>query len=168
MSEKTPKTSRRCKTIYWQTFLLTSSVVALTLALLGASFFALSYTYTRSQKETDMRAKAEVVSRMVSAYLTGGSLSGMQELAAFAASVTNENYLICNLQGNVLMTTDETLAGREAVLPEGMTDRILSGKDAIASTTLGGIYEDKHFAVGVPIESMGQTVGVVLAVTGAL
>ena len=158
---------RRFQTIYWQNFLLTAGVVVLTLVLLGMSFFALSYTYTRNDREADMRGKASVVSRMVSSYVTGGSLSGMRELASFAASVTEEDFLICNLQGNVLLTTDASLEGRVLTLPEGMVDSILSGSDGFDRTTLGGIYPGKHFAVGVPIFSMGQTVGVVLAVTEA-
>lgn len=172
MSETTEKqkklrTPRRFRTIYWQNFLLTAGVTALTLALLGISFFTLSYSYTRSEREKDMRAKAEVVSRMVSSYVTGGSLSGMRELASFAASVTDEDFLICNLQGNVLLTSDETLEGRVLTLPEGMVNDVLSKRDSFDRTTLGEVYAAKHFAVGVPIESMGQTVGIVLAVTEA-
>jgi signal transduction histidine kinase len=158
--------SARFRTIYWQNFLLTAGVVLLTLLLLGASFFALSYNYTRNEREADMRAKAEVVSRMVSAYVNGGSLAGMQQLASFAASVTNAEFLICNLQGNVLLTSDPALEGRVLVLPDGMVTGVLGGS-SFDHTTLGGIYAEKHFAVGVPIESMGQTVGVVLAVTEA-
>ena len=158
---------QRFKTIYWQNFMLTAGVVLLTLVLLGMSFFALSYSYSRSEREAEMRTKAAVVSRMVSAYVTGGSLTDMRELATFAASVTDENFLICSLTGNVLLTSDPSLEGRVLALPEGMTDSILSGDDAFEHTTLGSIYADKHFAVGVPIESMGQTVGVVLAVTEA-
>ncbi len=158
---------RRIKTIYWQNFLMTAGVVLLTLVLLGMSFFALSYRYTRNEREADMRAKADVVSRMVSAYVTGGSLAGMRELATFAASVTEENFLICNLDGNVLLTSDASLEGRVLTLPQGMARAILAGEDSFDRTTLGDIYADKHFAVGVPIHSMGQTVGVVLAVTEA-
>ena len=158
---------RRFQTIYWQNFMLTASVVVLTLVLLGMSFFALSYTYSRNQREADMRTKAGVVSRMVSSYVTGGSLSGMRELASFAASVTDENFLICNLQGNVLLTSDATLEGRVLTLPAGMPESILRGESSFDRTTLGEIYTGKHFAVGVPIESMGQTVGVVVAVTEA-
>ena len=161
------KLPQRFKTIYWQNFMLTAGVVLLTLVLLGMSFFALSYSYTRNEREADMRAKADIVSRMVSAYVTGGSLADMRQLATFAASVTDENFLICNLQGNVLLTTDASLEGLVLTLPEGMTDSILAGEDSFEKTTLGGIYADKHFAVGVPIGSMGQTVGVVLAVTEA-
>jgi signal transduction histidine kinase len=159
-------TASRFKTIYWQNFTLTAGVVMLTLLLLGASFFALSYNYTRNDRESDMRAKAEVVSRMVSEYVNGGSLVGMQQLASFAASVTNAEFLICNLQGNVLLTSDPALEGRVLVLPEGMVTGILDGA-SYGRTTLGGIYAENRFAVGVPIESMGQTVGIVLAVTDA-
>ena len=158
---------QRFKTIYWQNFLLTAGVVVLTLVLLGMSFFALSYNYTRNAREADMRAKAGVVSRMVSAYVTGGSLAGMQELANFAASVTDQEFLICNLSGNVLLTSDASLEGRVLTLPEGMARRVVEGDDSFEHTTLGSIYADKRFAVGVPIQSMGQTVGVVLAVTEA-
>ncbi|MCR5825924.1 MAG: HAMP domain-containing histidine kinase [Oscillospiraceae bacterium] len=167
MKAKKIQATQCFRTIYWQTFLLTAAVVALTLVLLGTSFFALTYTYTRSQREADMRTKAEVVSRMVSDYVSNGSLAGMRELAYFAASVTEEDFLICNLEGNVLLTSDESLEGRVMTLPEGMTDQILAGEDRLERTTLGDIYTDKYFAVGVPVRSMGQTVGVVLAVTDA-
>ncbi len=157
----------RFKTIYWQNFTLTALVVLLTLVFLGASFFALSYNYTRTEREAEMRGKAEVVSRMVSAYVTGGSLMGIQQLATFAASVTDEDFLICNLSGNVLLTSDASLEGKVLTLPEGMPQAILNGNDSFERTTLGEIYTDRHFAVGVPIVSMGQIVGVVLAVTEA-
>ena len=52
MSEK----KLRVRTIYRQNFLLTTGVVLLTLVLLGVSFFALSYSYTRN-------ARAAAVSR---------------------------------------------------------------------------------------------------------
>ena len=89
---------RRVRTIYRQNFLLTTGVVLLTLVLLGLAFFALSYSYTRSARAADMRAKAGVVSRMVSSYVRNGSLSGMRALAMFAASGTEEDFLICNYQ----------------------------------------------------------------------
>ena len=159
---------RRFQTIYWQNFTVTTGVVVLTLALLGASFFTLSYRYTRSQREADMRTKAEVVARMVSDYVNGGSLAGMRELASFAASVTEENFLICNLNGSVLLTSDPALEGKVLTLPEEITQSVLQGRRrGLPSSTLGGSYADKHIAVGVPIRSMGQIVGLVLAVTDA-
>ena len=155
------------KTIYWQNFMLTAGVVMLTLTILGASFFALSYGYALDERSDAMREKAKIVSNMVSSYVSGGSVSGMQELATFAASVTDEDFLICNANGSVLLTTDAALVNRVLTLPEDVVDKVLHGSEYTDRTTLGGIYADKHFAVGVPIESYGRTVGAVLAVTEA-
>ncbi len=166
-SERKAQFFRRVKTIYWQNFMLTAGVVLLTLLLLGASFFALSYNYMLEERSEQMRSNAEVVSRMVASYVIDGSLSGMQELASFAGSVTDEDFLICNLNGNVLLTSDADLANRVLTLPTELTGSVLEGKGRFERTTLGSIYPEKRFVVGVPIVSMGQTVGIVLAVTEA-
>ena len=50
------------KTIYWQNFMLTAGVVMLTLTILGASFFALSYGYALDERSDEMREKVETVS----------------------------------------------------------------------------------------------------------
>ena len=56
------KVKTRCRTIYWQNFLLTASVVMLTLALLGSAFFALTYSYAIDERSEQMQSKATVVS----------------------------------------------------------------------------------------------------------
>lgn len=63
------KVKTRCRTIYWQNFLLTASVVMLTLALLGSAFFALTYSYAIDERSEQMQSKATVVSHMVSSYM---------------------------------------------------------------------------------------------------
>ena len=164
MKKKIPA---QLKTIYWQNFMLTASVVMLTLVLLGTSFFALSYGYALDERSEEMQDKATVVSGMVSSYVDGGSLSGMKELASFAASVTDEDFLICNSRGNVLLTTDTALVDRVLTLPDSVTERILTEGAYTERTTLGGIYEEKNFVVGVPVYARGQIVGSVLAVSEA-
>ena len=54
---------QKFRTIYWQNFALTASIVMLTLALLGASFFALSYAYAADERSDEMAQKASVVAR---------------------------------------------------------------------------------------------------------
>ena len=44
---------QKFRTIYWQNFALTASIVMLTLALLGASFFALSYAYAADERSDE-------------------------------------------------------------------------------------------------------------------
>ena len=161
------KARTRCRTIYWQNFLLTASVVMLTLALLGSAFFALTYSYAIDERSEEMQSKASVVSHMVSSYMESGSLTGLRELADFASSVTDAQFLICNADGNLLLTTDPSLANRVLTVPKDISEGAMSSEPYAVRTTLGSIYADTHFVVGVPIESGGATVGFVLAVTGA-
>ena len=161
------KVKTRCRTIYWQNFLLTASVVMLTLALLGSAFFALTYSYAIDEHSEQMQSKATVVSHMVSSYMENGSLTGLRELADFASNVTDAEFLICNSDGNLLLTTDTTLVNRVLTVPQDVAEGAMSDDTYAVRTTLGDIYEDTHFVVGVPIVSEGATVGFVLAVTGA-
>ena len=161
------KARMRCRTIYWQNFLLTASVVMLTLALLGSAFFALTYSYAIDERSEEMQSKASVVSHMVSSYMESGSLTGLRELADFASSATDAQFLICNTDGNLLLTTDPSLANRVLTVPKDVSEGAMSSEPYAVRTTLGSIYADTHFVVGVPIESGGATVGFVLAVTGA-
>lgn len=161
------KIKKRCLTIYWQNFMLTASVVMLTLALLGSAFFALTYSYAVDERSEQMQSKATIVSHMVSSYIESGSLTGLRELANFASNVTGAQFLICNTDGDLLLTTDPTLANRVLTMPQEVIDGAMSGDAYTTRTTLGGIYEETHFVVGVPIESNGALVGFVLAVTGA-
>ena len=41
---------QKYRTIYWQNFSLSAGIVMLTLAMLGISFFALSYAYAVDEK----------------------------------------------------------------------------------------------------------------------
>ena len=161
------KIKKRCLTISWQNFMLTASVVMLTLALLGSAFFALTYSYAVDERSEQMQSKATIVSHMVSSYIESGSLTGLRELANFASNVTDAQFLICNTDGDLLLTTDPTLANRVLTMPQEVIDGAMSGDAYTTRTTLGGIYEETHFVVGVPIESNGALVGFVLAVTGA-
>ena len=156
---------QKFRTIYWQNFALTASIVMLTLALLGASFFALSYAYAADERSDEMAQKASVVARLVASYASSGDVRGMREMAGVAASMTDVDFLVCSTEGSVLLTTDENLVDHVLTVPSDVMETALSGERYSARTTLGGIYESKRFVVGVPIESDIWTVGAVFAVT---
>lgn len=156
---------QKLRTIYWQNFALTASIVMLTLALLGASFFALSYAYAADERSDEMAQKASVVARLVASYASSGDVRDMREMAGVAASMTDVDFLVCSTEGSVLLTTDENLVDHVLTVPSDVMETALSGERYSARTTLGGIYESKRFVVGVPIESDIWTVGAVFAVT---
>ena len=93
----------RFKGIYWRTFTVTVGMVALTLVLLGASFFALTYSYIMSEKRGELEDKAEVIAQMaVGVYnnkrdvfhLISGMRSDIEELVDVAKRMSDTEFLV--------------------------------------------------------------------------
>ena len=157
------------KSLYWQQFMLTAGLVLLTMVLLGVSFFALSYNYTLSERRDEMETRATLVARMSVDFLrseVGGDVQkDLQDLAGVASLMSDVNFLICNDQGNVLLTSDERLVGRVVTLPADIMSRIVD-KGTFEGAHTVGVYEHKQVVVGVPVtETGGGRIGFVLAVT---
>ena len=156
---------QKFRTIYWQNFALTASIVMLTLALLGASFFALSYAYAADERSDEMAQKASVVARLVASYASSGDVRDMREMAGVAASMTDVDFLVCSTEGSVLLTTDADLAGKTVVVPGDITQTVLGSERLYEGRSTVGVYEKKQFVVGVPMtDADGNTLGLVLAV----
>jgi len=161
--------------MYWRQMLLTVSMVLLTLALLGASFFSLSYNYARGQESVEIQSKARVMSQLSVSYLESGRYLDMedlqndpdfQRLASFAAMVSDVHFMICDTQGHVLLTTDRQLDGMSLTIPGEMTRELMEKGSVTARDDLGGIYGQKRVVIGVPAVNplSRETVGEVFAV----
>ena len=163
------KLPQRYKTIYWQNFTLTAGIVLLTMALLGTSFFSLSYAYTIDQRTQEIEERVQVIADTVGQFISGDmrDLQDLRDLARVAASMSEVDFLFCNADGQLLLTTDASLVNRSLSLPADTIKTILAGKEYAKQTTLGTIYETKRFVVGLPIRANGGVCGIVLAVTSA-
>ena len=157
--------------LYWRQFMLTAGMVLLTMALLGVSFYALSYNYTVSEKRQEMRDRALLAAQLSVDYFTAGDDAeraqedALRSLASVASRVTDVNFLICNTDGAVLLTTDPSLGGKSLTVPADITQTVLTGERLYEGRTTAGIYEKKQFVVGVPMtDGEGATLGLVLAV----
>ena len=120
--------------LYWRQMFVTVGMVLLTLFLLGASFFSLSYSYARSQQDDELAAQARVVGQLSVNYLESGRYMDMEELqsdedfqrlATFAATVSEVDFLICDVEGHVLLSTDAALSGLVVTMPADMTEEVL-------------------------------------------
>ena len=167
---------KRFQGIYWRQLFVTAGVVMLTLFLLGASFFSLSYNYAREQKSEEIESRARVMSQLSVSYLESGRYLDMddlrddpdfQRLASFAAVVSDVHFMICDTEGHVLLSTDAALDGMVVTMPEEMTREIVERGSASRRSTLNGLYDSKRFVVGVsavnPISQ--EQVGEVFAVS---
>ena len=121
------KLRKRFQGIYWQQMFVTTGMVMVTLFLLGVSFFSLSYNYTKNQNIENIRSKAVVMGQLSVSYLENGRFMDMEELrtdpdfqklASFAAVVSDAQFMICDTEGHVLLTTDESLSGQVVTMPE--------------------------------------------------
>ena len=151
--------------------MLTAGMVVLTMALLGVSFYALSYNYTVSEKRQEMRDRADLVAQLSVDYLTAGDDAerdqeeALRTLAGVASRMTEVIFLICTADGQVLLTTDSDLAGQSVTVPAEITEKIVSGSGLYEGRSTVGVYEKKQFVVGVPMtDANGNTLGLVLAV----
>lgn len=161
--------SGKFKGLYWRQLFVTAGMVLLTLALLGTSFFALSYNYIRQEKSDELQGKAEIVAEMSAGYLRDGEFlneKDFQRLASFAASVSDVNFMICNPDGEVLLTTDTRLAGQQITIPSSVMETLLQKDSYSKKTDLDGLYEQSRFVVGLPVNDAdeGICVGAVFAV----
>ena len=171
MRDLREKFRRTTDSLYWRQFVVTAGMVLLTMALLGVSFYALSYNYTVSEKRQEMRDRADLVAQLSVDYLTAGDDTerdqeeALRTLAGVASRMTEVDFLICTADGQVLLTTDSTLAGQTVTVPAEITDKIVRDDGLYEGRSTVGVYEKKQFVVGVPMRSEdGATLGLVLAV----
>ena len=145
--------------LYWRQMFVTVGMVLLTLFLLGVSFFSLSYNYARGQQNGELAAQAQVVGQLSASYLENGRYLDMEELqheedfqrlASFAATVSEVDFLICDVKGHVLLSTDASLSGLVVTMPEEMTAEVLEEGISSRRTDVDGLYSNKRFVVGVP------------------
>ncbi len=159
----------RLKGLYWRQMFVTMGTVLLTLVLLGASYSALGYNYARQEKAAEMETRAQAVAQLSAGYLSSGQFSSQQELstlAAFAASVSDVDFFICDTQGHVLLSTDSTVAGKVVTLPADLMQQTIQKGTASSRTKLDGLYAKARLLVGVPVKDQdGQVLGTAFAVS---
>lgn len=159
----------RLKGLYWRQMFVTMGTVLLTLVLLGASYSALGYNYARQEKTAEMGTRVQAVAQLSAGYLSNGQFSSQQELstlAAFAASVSDVDFFICDTQGHVLLSTDSTVAGKVVTLPADLMQQTIQKGTASSRTKLDGLYAKARLLVGVPVKDQdGQVLGAAFAVS---
>ena len=160
--------NRHFQGLYWQQMFITTGMVLLTLALLGAAFFSLSYNYARGERNQELQEKAHVVAVYSRDFLDETQPLGSKDvlrLTGFAASVSDVNFLICATDGTVLLSTDDALDGQTPRLPGNVMSTLFQEGDFARKTDLG-LYEKNRFVVGVPVlgKDGATALGAVLAV----
>ena len=167
---KDKKVQKRFQGMYWRQLFVTVGLVMLTMFLLGTSFFSLSYSFVHDQRVEELKAKAQVVAQLSASYLMDdGNINqvDLQQLATFAASVSDVDFFVCNPRGDVLLSTDSSQAGKVIHMPDDMTRIVIEEGSAYRRGPVPGVYESPQFVVGVPVYTPLATrvVGEVFAIS---
>ena len=133
----------RFKGIYWRQFTVTAGMVALTLVLLGASFFSLTYSYIMTEKRGDLKDKAEIIAQMaVSAYNKPGVMLGLwsedlREIVNVAKQMSDTDFLIWIPSQGAFISTDVSIGGADLTLPGAMGEKLAKDEVYAGTSTLG-------------------------------
>ena len=160
---------KRFKGIYWRTFTVTVGMVALTLVLLGASFFSLTYSYIMTEKRSELKDRAEIIAQMaLDAYAKAGSWLARQDdlrtMVGVAQQMSGTDFLIWIPQEGEFLGTSSELNNQKISLPEAMYQKLAKGEVYMGVSTLG-FYEKPRAVVAVPARTEGWVeIGPVLAI----
>ena len=159
----------RFKGIYWRTFTVTVGMVALTLVLLGASFFSLTYSYIMTEKRSELQDRAEIIAQMaLKAYSESTSRESLQEelisMVEISEQMSGTDFLIWVPHWHTFFGTNASLGGRELTMPAAMGAK-LERREVYMGVSDLGLYEKPRAVVAVPARSAGGVeIGPVLAV----
>ena len=159
----------RFKGIYWRTFTVTVGMVALTLVLLGASFFSLTYSYIITEKRNELRDRAELIAQMAQdACAKPGTpvdfWEDIRTMLGVAQRMSGTDFLIWIPQIGGFIGTNSELDNLELTLPPAMGEKLARGESYLGVSDLG-FYPKPRIVVAVPARTAGSvTVGPVLAI----
>ena len=159
------------KTIYGRQFALMAGVVLLSFALLGGSFMSLSYQYIISEKRDTLERNAETVASWTTYALTelkDPTLNSffIQNNSVVLASIADASILITTPDGEVVLAVSNDGAIQNSL------QRVFLPADAVNAasregytgmTDLGGLYSDRRYVVGMPIQLQNAAGGPYLA-----
>ena len=158
------------RSMYRRQFATMAGMVLLSFFMLGASFATLSYQYTIREKKETLERSAGYIADFTSDYINaagsdGWANQGFQTYLGTVAQISDAHILLATNEGLVLFATngEQSLAALEnRLLPAQLVAEVQGGGYSNA-TTLGGLYSEPRYLVGLPITTQkGFLQGLVL------
>ena len=148
------------KSMYGRQFATMAGMVLLSFLMLGASFATLSYQYAIREKQESLERSAGYIAQFTSDFVSAGGSDawknqGFQTYLATVALVSDAHIVVATNDGLVLFATDggQNLSELEnQYLPAQMVTSVRSGRYS-GTTSLGGMYDEARFLVGLPIQT---------------
>ena len=161
--------------MYGRQFATMVSMVLLSFLMLGASFATLSYQYTIRDKKDTLERNAKYIAQFTSDSVNSGGgevwqTPAFQNYLNSVALVSDSHIIVATPEGVVVYATrggNALPALQYASLPQQTVDEIVDGS-SMGMTTLGGLYGEARYLVGLPItNAAGHLQGLVLVSASA-
>ena len=150
------------KTTFGRTFWAFALILLVTLSLVGLSFQILVRNYLTERAYDDLKNDSSAIAQVASAYAASGNLQNPNFLAtlAVAADVSNNDAIICNSRGQIVLCSSSPLGCPHQGLM--ITDlsylkQVAENPFVISNGSVSGLYEDERYVVSTAIRNANGT-----------
>jgi len=156
------------KSVYFQNFIRIALIILLSFLVLGISVTGISYRYVINDRQRNMSATADEVSKIVTAYSYSWDMRSFEVRMALstAESISGFHVAVCDKSGTIVSASGQKMysdyIGKS--VPQSVIDTINSTGEYGKSTDLEGLYSEPHYIVGKAISSpsTGEATGYVI------
>ena len=157
------------KSSFGRSFFTISTILLLSLILLGASFQMLVKKYLVENAVSDLKQDAQVIADLAAAYsLDGGANSrGFLLNLDVAAQVSSFDAVICNAEGEIVICSCSPMVCEHLgwTIDKAYLNKVLANGGDTATGVIRGLYEDSRYVVCIPILSNNTSGGIVMVST---
>ncbi|MBQ2855493.1 MAG: HAMP domain-containing histidine kinase [Oscillospiraceae bacterium] len=157
------------KSSFGRSFFTISTILLLSLVLLGASFQMLINEYITDNTVSNLQQDAQIIADLAAAYSIDGSLGSREFILNLdiATQISNFDAVICNGRGEIVICSCypsicDHLGWR--IDPDYMRKVLENGSD-FSTGIIKGLYSDPRFVVCLPIVSSSASNGIVMVST---
>ncbi len=165
------------KSAYFKQFAMVAGLILASFLVLGAGFATLSYRYTADREMDALADNASFIGEFTATYRAQGMdirSEGFQAYLYSLAKISQAHVLLCETDGTIVYSADpldqsgaESLVGQ--TLAKTVTSRVIRDGIYHYTGTLGGLYRERRYVVGLPIVVRGvaedATIGMVFIST---
>ncbi len=155
-----------------RSFIIVSTILLLSLVLLGTSFQMLINDYMTDNTIEGLQQDAHILADLAAAYSIDGSLNSREFMLNLdiATQVSSFDAVICNGNGDIVICSCYPSLCEHIGwhIDESYMNRVLQNGSDVATGVIKGLYDDSRYVVCLPIVSNGIASGIVIVSTPVL
>lgn len=159
------------KSIFTRYFSVCATLVIVSITILGAVFLIFASQYFKNDKYELLRDNTSRAAEIVEGYYDQSSPLDWTQTSSFLqllAQTIGANVFITDPNGNTVYCTEgSNCIHTQNIIPESILESLRGNGMYNEMGKLGGIYSDRYYTVGYPLNIQGQTIGYIFTTTHA-